>query len=475
MDILLIDPPYISLKGMSIERGYHVGLTGLAAYLREGGMETAVLSGDLLMGLPAHVLLLNANVRKYAAGQQQYGQIINDKNHFVWKNMADIVRRTNPKLVGISYLTPLRYSVERIAGLVKEIDPRIKVVVGSFHPTFCADDVMQNRDVDFVIRGEGEIPLLSLAQESRKDNPQWETVPGIYYRDSGGQVRRNHDVLPIENLDALPFPARDLVLNCDFNSHRVHSVATARGCPYTCTFCSDRRFWGGKVRRRNVGNVIEEMQLLRKTYRRIDYVDIIDGTFTFDRKYVEAFCNAMTAQKIDLKWRCTARYDNLDEDLLRTMKRAGCCGLYLGLESGSARVLKAIDKKITLEKIVNVSGMVYRSGIASATSVLLGLPEETREDMAETLQLMRKIKTDVFDVNSYIPLPGTPLYDGMSAADRQNIDWRRVSYKSLENYFAKQMPPDEFNGYLSEAYRLANSVRRKTLLRFALRRLLPFI
>jgi len=468
MDVLLIDPPYRSLKGRPSDKGYNVGLMSLAAYIRNEGIETAVLTGDLLMDLPDTNKWLSLNLKRYAAGQREYEMIVSDKTHFVWEKLADVVRQTKPAVVGITYLTPLKCVVERIAGLIREIDRDIKIVVGSFHPTFCPEEVMQNPDIDFVTRGEGEIPLLQLVKEIKKDSPKWEKVPGIHYRDGDGHVQNNPGTNMINNLDELPFLARDLVLNCDYNRYRVHSISTARGCPYTCSFCSDRRLWGGKVRRRSVDNVIEELRLLKDKYR-VDYVDIVDGTFTFDSKYLQTFCNAMINHKLNIEWRCTARYDNLNEDLLQLMKQANCSGLYIGLESGSDRVLKSIDKKITVEQIIKVSKMINNSGIPSATSVLLGLPDEGKEDIEETLKLMRRIKTEIFDVNSYIPLPGAPLYDSMSEEDKKNIDWRKVAYKSFDNYFSRRMSSDDLQKYRSQAYKIADNVRKKTIVRLGSR------
>lgn len=464
MDILLIDPPYTSLKGMPTDVGYNIGLTSLAAYLREGGIETGILMGDLLTNLPPVDGWVSSSLEDYAAKQEDYSRITSDRGHVIWKKLTDYVRRTRPAAVGISYLTPLKCSVEMIASLVKGIDPGIKVIVGGPHPTFCPDEVMTNQNVDFLVKGEGEIPLLGLINEIKKGGSSFESVPGIYYRDAAGRVHSNPGVGLIRDLDALPFPARDMVLNCDYGIYRVHCLNTARGCPYTCSFCADKAMWGGKVRRRSVESVIKELIFMRDNYM-IDMVDFQDGTFTYDRRYVEEFCEAMIANKLDVKWGCTARYDNIDEDLLELMKRANCSGLFFGLESGSDRVLtNIIDKKTNVEQITRVSEMVYQSGIPSVTSVLLGLPDERKEDIEDTLRMMRSTRTDIFDVNNYVPLPGGRLYEA-SGEDEKNIDWSKVGFKSFSNHFSKHVSRDDLNAYLREAYQIADTLRRDTVLR----------
>ena len=339
--------------------------------------------------------------------------------------------------------------------------------------TICLDDFKKiyNPDIDFIIRGEGEKPLLHLVEELKRDSPRPETVPGIYYRDKNGKVVKTADAEPVRNIDDLPFPARELVLNCDYSAHRGHRISTSRGCPYSCSFCGDRNLWRSTVRRRSLDNVITELKFLKDNYK-VKFVDIVDGTFTYDRKYLEAFCHAVIDQKVNLDWRCTARYDNLDEEILQMMKRANCTGMYLGFESGSEKILQTIDKKTSVARNFKVAEMIYNAGIPTETSFMLGLPSETREDIEQTLQAMRKVKTGILDVNSYIPLPGTSLYDTMSEDDRDKIDWRKVSYKSFDNYFCKEVPYDEFQRYLSEAYDIAKSIRNRAILHFGPRMLM---
>ena len=464
------------MKGFPADRGYHVGLTSLAAYLNKHGIETAVITGDLLIDDQSSNNLITAfipiwfryDVKEVAARQSRYAASLNDDSLFVWKKFKEIVRETKPLMIGISYLTPMKYSVEKIASLAKEVNKDIKVVVGAYHPTFCAEEVLQNPDIDFAIRGEGEIPILDLIKEIKTGSPKLEKVPNLCYKDKDGQVRSNPSTGPISNLDELPYPARELVWECDYDRYRVHCVSTARGCPYTCSFCSDRRFWGGKVRRRSVPNVIQEIKQMKDRYR-IDYIDIIDGTFTYDKQYLHEFCNALINDNIKINWRCTARYDNLDKEMLTLMKKAHCTAMYFGLESGSGRMLEVMEKRETLDKVIETSKMVYDSGIMSITSVLLGLPDENKQDIEDTIKVMREFKTNFYDVNVWVPIPGSKFYDSLSKEELAKVDWRRMGYKSLEHHFSRTMTKDEFDAYRDEAYNISRSTLRKTLVRAALR------
>jgi radical SAM superfamily enzyme YgiQ (UPF0313 family) len=177
MDILLIDPPHIVLKNVPTDRGYNVGPASLAAYLRQNGISTALLTGDLLTDYrPPNPLISlvrewKMTVRDLAKGQRLIAAAVADDSHPVWLRIEKIVTDSRPLAVGISYLTPLKPVVEKVAALVKGISPDIKVIVGSFHPTLCPDDAMSNPDIDFAVMGEGEVPLLALMREIRKPEP----------------------------------------------------------------------------------------------------------------------------------------------------------------------------------------------------------------------------------------------------------------------------------------------------------------
>jgi anaerobic magnesium-protoporphyrin IX monomethyl ester cyclase len=483
MDILLIDPPQLSLKRVLTDRGYNLGLTSLAAYLRTNGVDSAIVTADLLIEPPKRNLWkdplalvvpdgLRISAAEMATRHQDIARIVNEPDQVIWKKLSQVVTDAKPKVVGISHLTPMSGIVKKVANIVKQVNPEIRVVVGSYHPTFCAEQVLRNPDIDFAVVGEGEIPFLKLIKEIQADSPKWESVPSLCYRDKEGTIRRTPPAGRLDNLDDLPFPARDLVMFSNYDFYRVHSVITARGCPYRCSFCSDQYFYPGKMRRRSLENVLKELVHLKETYPQMDYVDFVDGTFTYDRKYLEDLCQALIDRKLNISWRCTARYDTIDREMLKLMKKSGCTALYIGLESGSDEVLKELKKNMSVSSIVEASKIVRDAGIISVTSMLLGSPNESRASLEDTLKVMRGFNTDFFDVHSFIPLAGTEFYNSLSQEASDAIDWNRIGYKSWETNFTNSLSLEELNTYRRQAYAISDRLRKKSIARIGSRLLL---
>jgi radical SAM superfamily enzyme YgiQ (UPF0313 family) len=458
MDVLLIDPPYKALKGIGSACGYSINLVTLAAYLREAGIDTAVLTGNLLVDLPLQETL-TFNVKEYAKGQVAYEKTVNDNTNIMWKKISENIMIHNPQIVGITCVTPAKDLVDKIASLIKSIDKNTVIIAGGHHPTFCEAETLENPNIDFVIKGEGEIPLLELVKAVKSQSSNIRNIPSIAFKENGDIVS-NPDGTLIQNLDRLPLPARDLVIDCDYKKYNSHYVSTARGCPYSCIFCSDRKLWKRTVRRRSIKNVIDEIMHLNENYD-VNSFDIVDGTFTYHPAYLKEFCLTLIEKGINTKWRCTARYNNINEKMLKLLKKANCSGLYFGLESGSERILKSINKELTVERIIEASGLVNKSGIKSITSVLLGLPNETQDDIECTLRLIKQIKTDIIDINSYVPLPGTRLYDNMDLEERKKIDWRKVGFKSYNNHFTKHISNSSLTAYIREAHDIAEDIQKR--------------
>jgi radical SAM superfamily enzyme YgiQ (UPF0313 family) len=468
MDILLIDPPYKVLRGHATECAYGLGLAYLAAYLQSSGFSVAIACPDTFMDLP-QLSLLDYDIRKSAEGQKQYRMILQDDNHFIWKSIFAVVRKNRPRAVGIAYFTPFKHAAEKIAGIVKEVDKRIKVIVGGHHPTYCPEETLENKNIDFVVRGEGETPLLSLMKELKRKNPDFSRIKGIGWRKAQGGIVVNPDADLLPDLDSLPYPARDAVLNIDYNTYTVHRLSTARGCPYNCAFCSDKKLWRGKVRRRSVDNVIEEIRRIKERFPNLARLEITDATFTYDRQYVKRLCQRLMEENLGVIWGCMARYDHLDPEIISVMKKGGCRALYVGLESGSQATLSILNKDIDVSSIIEKSQMVTRAGLSLVVAIILGVPGETREDMRKTLEIMRHLKADIFDVNTYVPLPGTQLYEGLTDEQRKGIDWTRTSMKSLDCHFNHAVSPKEFRKAILEAYEIAEKAKKRAAMKLFLK------
>ena len=449
MDVILIDPPYKALKGVMAEFAYPMGLVELAASLRAAGFSVGVLSVDLFLEMPP-TAVYDFDLAKYAEGQRAYAEIVDDPEHVIWERLRARLVELGPRLVGITALTPAIDSVLRTAQGVREALPGVPVVAGGHHASFCADELLETKLFDVVVRGEGESPLGALVASVVGGDGIPQGVPGASYQTPEGPVHNPPPAL-LPDLDALPFPARDLVLDCDYSTYTGHLAGTARGCPYDCSFCSDRRLWGGRVRRRSVDHVLEELATLTELGP-VTSLDFVDGTFTFGRRWLLEFCRRWREEGLTLPWRCTARYDNMDAEVLTAMKGAGCVGLYFGLESGSQGVLDAAGKRTTVEGILATARLVRESGIPSITSILLGLPEETAEDMEQTLAFMGKVETDVFDINCYVPLPGTRYHED---GGHREVDWKHVGYKSFDNHFSPNVSREALRGFLERAYAIA--------------------
>jgi radical SAM superfamily enzyme YgiQ (UPF0313 family) len=233
--------------------------------------------------------------------------------------------------------------------------------------------------VDMVLRGEAEgtLPILldTLAGPQRL-----EQVPGLTYR-AGSRVRRNSNAPLVQDLDALPTPAFDLMGGLD--GRTIAPLELGRGCPFACTFCSTNDFFRRKFRLRSPARVLQDMQLVAHLYS-IRNFELTHDMFTVDRAKVAEFCEFMAASGEKFTWSCSARTDGVDQDLLSLMARSGCTGIFYGIEVGSERMQKIIDKGLDVQRAQEVVSATERLGMSSIVSLITGFPEETREDLKDT-------------------------------------------------------------------------------------------
>jgi anaerobic magnesium-protoporphyrin IX monomethyl ester cyclase len=269
---------------------------------------------------------------------------------------------------------------------------------------------------DAVGLGEGEQTLVELAQTvAAGADPAG--IAGVAVRRGNRTVRG--PVRPfLKSLDDLPLPAWDLIDLERYLSEweratgeRRMAVLTSRGCPFDCAWCSKPTF-GRSYRQQSVERVMAELRALRQRYR-VDYVRFCDDVFGIQRSWLEQLLDQMLEEKLNLKFECLARVELLKPDLLARMRHAGLERVYVGVESGSQRMLDTMNRGTKLAQVERAATALRKEGIRQFWFLMLGYPGETLEDIAATLRLFRKFSPDEYSVSIAVPVPGTRFYDAV--------------------------------------------------------------
>jgi magnesium-protoporphyrin IX monomethyl ester (oxidative) cyclase len=306
-----------------------------------------------------------------------------------------------------------------------------------------AERCLRTSDLDAVAIGEGELPLQGLIERINAGKPLSD-LDGIAFKD-GEKIEVHGRRLLIENLDELPFPARDLFpiekyfaanmpMQAISQSRRTLSVATSRGCPYRCRFCSSTIHWGGRLRVKSVDKVLAEIAHLRETFR-VGEIKFEDDNLTFDEKRAKDLFRGMIGRGLALPWNTPngVAIRHLDDEMLGLMKQSGCYELTLAVESGDPDVLKnIIHKPLDLEEARTAARRIKAHGIETAGYFIVGFPGETRAQIENTLRFAMDLKLDRVYIFMYTPLPGTPLAERAIAEGlvREGFDFEKEN-----NYF----------------------------------------
>ena len=238
------------------------------------------------------------------------------------------------------------------------------------------------------------------------------------------------------DLDSIPLPARDLIDNERYkevwradHGYALTSVMTTRGCPYGCFFCSEKLVFGRRYTLRSARNVLEELKQIVREYA-YDRVWFADDIFPLRKERTLQICEEILNEDLKFSWSCLARADLVDEDALASMKRAGCEIVFFGVESGSQRMLDAMNRMMTIEQIVAGMGAAKRVGLKVHAFMMVGFPGENYESLKQTIDFLKQIDPDEFSFTVAYPLPGTELFHMVEPIDDQ-LEWRDPSENRL--------------------------------------------
>lgn len=384
--IILVHPPmYLrSLYGPLAEAGSELppqGLCLLAAVLRQAGYQPVIIDAT------AEKLSLQETLKR------------------IEQNLPAV-------FVGFSVYYVSEEAVSQLAKRLKKKYSRLPIVVGGGHVSVMKEKILEDHpEIDIAVINEGERTVIDLTKALKK-NKNLASVKGLIFRQNGRTVSTPPRPF-IEDLDTLPLPAWDLLPPLDkyyipagdsLKRWPSTSLVTSRGCPGNCFFCNKNSF-GSLVRQNSPEYVLEEIRYLQQKFG-IKDLYFQDDHFVSHRDWVVKFCRLLLKKKLDLTWACYGRTDRLDLPLLKLMKKAGCWQLSLGIESGSQKVLNAINKQTNVERNKEVIKMCREAGLAVKGLFMVGSFGETKETIQETKQFIKESHMTDFHCTFFTITPG---------------------------------------------------------------------
>ena len=341
--------------------------------------------------------------------------------------------RERPSVVGFSCNLMTK---RRVLGLMREARAQgARVVVGGPDPPHYAEEYL-DCGADAVVLGEGERTMEELLRRLLEQGGMAD-VQGIVYRDGDGHVVRTPPRPLIEDLDGQPFPDRAAAdipqyLRAWRAAHGFGSVSLicARGCPYTCAWCS-RSVFGETHRRRSPQNVAEEVAGIVQDYRP-DALWYADDVFTIQHRWLFDYAKIMEQKGLHVPFECISRADRLNEAVVRTLAEMGCQRLWIGSESGSQRVLDAMDRRVKVGQVREMTHLLRRYGIQTGMFLMLGYEEEEMADLEATVDHLKAASPDLFLTTVAYPIKGTPYYDRVRDRVVARGAWAERTDRDLE-------------------------------------------
>lgn len=383
--VLLVYPGIVSVGFKSFGRGgmdtnwISLGLAYIGAYLKQRGYAVEII--DL--------------------------RAMND-----WNDFEKNVQEKNPDIIGVYWNSPNFNNALQCCSLAKKLGKI--VVAGGPHATVCPQELVATQVVDYVITGEGEISFCELIEALQSGQTPSPIIQGK----------------PVPDLDAMPFPDRDLY-DIARLTHPVGNfpyldngliMLTSRGCPFNCAFCQplSRKMFGTQLRYRSVTSVLKEISYIIKKYG-VRYISFQDDTFTVRKDWVLELCGAIEAAQLRFQWSAQSRVDTFDSELAVSMRRAGCSCVFFGFESGSQRILDFLNKGITVEQSLQAAKLCHEHGLIIFADVMVGIPTETEKDLQATLALVKAIRPEIFSPTYFTPIPGCQLYEYCNEHGLMNV------------------------------------------------------
>ena len=367
---------------------------------------------------------------------------------FAWSRVEEVLAALDADVFGMSCWTANRGGVALVAKRIRALRPSVPIVVGGPHATPLAREMLTHHpEIDLVSLGESDVTFLEIVQRVAAGEPLI-GIAGTAYRGPGGKVETGPKRESIHDLDSLPAPQ---------DYFDTHILMTSRGCPWQCTFCGADTTWGRGFRGNSVSYTLDAIEHVLARLP-VKMIQIKDDTFTTNKKRVLELCRGIRERKLRFFWSCDTRVDLLGAELLREMRLAGCQRLSLGVESGSQKILDAIDKKITVAEIVESTELAKSYGIRVRYFMMLGNRGETKETFHETLAFLRRARPHEFIFSCLSFYPGTrDFHDAEGAGWLDRSAYFTGDFQELKTPFDAS---EEDTAVMNEWFRANSGLQR---------------
>jgi len=383
--------------------------------------------------VPLGILSISAYLEQNGFDNDVYDSTFNSLD-----NLRQYLLEQCPDIIAIYTNLMTKLNVLKIIKFIRS-DERIKnkkIILGGPEVRHHAENFL-SYGADIIVIGEGEETMLELARMVENGKNNFEEITGIVYLGQDNKLISTSERKLVRDINELPFPNRkkiDLRKYAeawkDKHGYSMFSVSTMRGCPYTCKWCS-RAVYGGTYRRRKPSLVAEELQFLKKEYNP-DMIWFVDDVFTISHKWLREFTDEVTKKDAKIPYEIISRSDRLNEEAFQLLKESGCVRIWIGAESGSQKIIDAMDRRVDVKEVREMIKLAKTYNIEACTFIMLGYPGEEKQDIRETINHLKESDPDLYTITIAYPIKGTPLYEETESRFPEKLDWETTTDRDID-------------------------------------------
>ena len=382
---------------------------------------------------PLGILYISAYLEEHG-----YENEVFDSTFSNIETLKEYILKERPGIIGIYTNLMTKLNVLKIISFVRATPSlqHLKIILGGPEVRNHKEKFLEY-GADVIVFGEGEETMMELVQSfASSSTPGLHSIPGIAFKEEGTVVVMPERLL-IKDVNQLSFPNRkkiNLQLYFDVwkQKHGISmvNVNTMRGCPYSCKWCS-RAVYGASYRRRSPKLVVDEIEWLKENYH-FDMIWFVDDVFTINHRWLREFVQEVNERNMIVPYEIITRSDRVNTDVLQLLKDSGCARVWIGAESGSQKIIDAMDRRVQVEQVREIIKQVKAFGMEAGTFIMLGYPGENETDIKETLAHLKYSDPDQYTITVAYPIKGTPLYSQVENIFTEALPWESSTDRDID-------------------------------------------